>query len=236
MKILGIITARGGSKGIPGKNIKDLCGQPLIAYTIKAAQDSAVFDRLILSTDDQKIADVAKSYGVEAPFMRPDELAQDGTPHLPVLQHAITWLKERQNYQPDVVVLLQPTAPLRQSWHIIEAMELFKNKSADSVVSVSEIPGHFSPYWAVVADEQGLGSLFIGEAIRSRIPRRQNFPRKTYYHNGAIYLFKTGLLFDRVEPNFYGNKVVLYPMANKYSVNIDNPEDWLLAEMALSKI
>ncbi|MEK7078209.1 MAG: acylneuraminate cytidylyltransferase family protein [Patescibacteria group bacterium] len=236
MKILGIITARGGSKGIPGKNIKDLCGQPLIAYTIKAAQESGVFDRLILSTDDQKIADVAKKYNVEVPFIRPAELAQDGTPHLPVLQHAISWLKENENYQPDVVALLQPTAPLRQTWHIQEAMVLFKNKLADSVVSVSEIPGHFSPYWAVVENENGWGELFIGEPIKNRIPRRQSFPKKNYYHNGAIYVFKPEMLFDPQSPNFYGDKVALYPMAEKYSVNIDGPEDWFLAELAVEKL
>ena len=236
MKLLGIITARGGSKGIPGKNIKDLCGKPLIAYTIEAAQGSGVFDRIILSTDDEKIAEVAKSYGVEVPFIRPADLAQDGTPHLPVLQHAVVWLKENQNYQPDAVMLLQPTAPLRQAHHITDAIKLFNEKSADSIVSVSEIPGHFSPYWAVVANEQGSGNLFTGESIRNRIPRRQSFPKKTYYHNGAIYLFKTGLLLDQNTPNFYGDNVIVYPMADKYSVNIDNPEDWLLAEIALAKI
>ncbi len=236
MKILGIITARGGSKGIPGKNIKDLCGKPLIAYTIEAAQKSGVFDRIILSTDDVEIAAVAQKYGVEVPFMRPAELAQDGTPHLPVLQHAVAWLKENQNYEPDAVMLLQPTAPLRQAYHIKDAIKLFNEKSADSIVSVSEIPGHFSPYWAVVADEQGSGALFTGSPIRNRIPRRQSFPKKTYYHNGAIYLFKTELLSHPDNPNFYGEKAVIYPMADKYSINIDNPEDWFLAEIALSKI
>ena len=236
MKILGIITARGGSKGIPGKNIKDLCGQPLIAYTIKAAQESGVFDRLILSTDDEKIADVAKKYNVEVPFMRPAELAQDGTPHLPVLQHAVKWLKEQQDYQPDVAVLLQPTAPLRQSWHITEAIELFKNKLADSVVSVSEIPGHFSPYWAVLENKNGWGELFNGEPMKNRIPRRQSYPKKNYYHNGAIYVFKPELLFDPQGPNFYGDKVALYPMAEKYSINLVDPEDWFLAETTIAKI
>ncbi len=117
MKILGVITARGGSKGIPRKNIKDLKGQPLIAYTIKAAQESGIFDRLIISTDDSEIAEVAKKYGVTAPFTRPAELAQDATPHLPVMQHAVKWLQDKENYRPDFVSILQPTAPLRQAWH-----------------------------------------------------------------------------------------------------------------------
>ena len=100
-KILGVITARGGSRGLPGKNIKPLLGKPLIVYIIEAAQKSGVLDRIILSTDDPKIAEVAKEYGCEAPFMRPAELAQDDTAHLAVLQHAVRWLKENENYQPD---------------------------------------------------------------------------------------------------------------------------------------
>src|SRR3989338_3168404 len=110
LKILGVITARGGSKGIPGKNIKSLLGKPLIAYTIEAAKKSGVFDpavggasRLILSTDDPEIAEVAKKYGCEVPFLRPKELARDETPHLLVLQHAVQWLKENENYKPDYV-------------------------------------------------------------------------------------------------------------------------------------
>ncbi|MBI2453955.1 MAG: acylneuraminate cytidylyltransferase family protein [Parcubacteria group bacterium] len=234
--LLGVITARGGSKGIPRKNIKDLCGQPLIAYTIKAAQESGIFDRIILSTDDAEIAEVAKKYGVEVPFIRPAELAQDGTPHLPVMQHAVSWLKENENYQPDLVAILQPTAPLRQARHLKEALELLIKNKADSVISVTEIPGHYSPYWAVVADENGLGKLFIGDQIRNRIPRRQNFPKKTYANNGVLYIFKTGLLSDMERPSFYGERVAIYPMAEKYSVNIDSPKDWLLAERAMGEL
>lgn len=235
MKILGVITARGGSKGIPRKNIKDLCGQPLIAYTIKAAQESGIFDRIILSTDDAEIAEVAKRYGVEVPFMRPAELAQDGTPHLPVMQHAVKWLAENENYSPDFAAILQPTAPLRQAWHLREAKDILLRLGADSVVSVVEIPGHYSPYWAVTCDENGLGKLFIDQPIRDRIPRRQNFPKKTYAHNGALYLFKTELLFDGENPNFYGDRVAVYPIEEKYSINIDNVEDWVLAEKALAE-
>lgn len=236
MKILGVITARGGSKGIPRKNIKDLKGQPLMAYTIKAAQESGIFDRIIISTDDAEIAEVAKKYGVEVLFMRPTELAQDATPHLPVMQHAVKWLQDNENYQPDFVSILQPTAPLRQSWHLKEALDLLIKREADSVFGVVEIPNHFSPYWAVVEDKNGLGQLFIGQPIKQRITRRQDFPQKVYVNNGAMYIFKRHLLFDANEPNFYGDRVALYPMAEKYSINIDNPEDWLLAELALEKI
>lgn len=233
MKILGVITARGGSKGIPRKNIKDLKGQPLIAYTIKAAQESGVFDRVILSTDDAEIAEVAKRYGVEVPFMRPAELAQDNTPHLPVMQHAVSWLKENENYNPDLVAILQPTAPLRQSWHLKEALDLMLKLQADSVVGVVEIPSHFSPYWAITRDENGLGWLFTGDPMRKRIPRRQSFPKKTYTNNGALYIFRTSLLMNMVEPSFYGERVAIYPMEEKHSINIDSVEDWYLVERAL---
>lgn len=236
MRILGVITARGGSKSIPRKNIKELGGKPLIAYTIAAAKESGVFDRVILSTDNQEIADVAKGYGCEVPFLRPAELAEDKTPTLPVLQHAVAWLKDNERYWPDAVMLLQPTAPLRQSAHIKEAVALFSDSGADSLVSVVEIPGHFSPYWAEVIDGQGWGKLFLGDPIKERIPRRQDFPQRTYTHNGAIYLFKTDLLFHPGDPSFYGDKVKLYPMEEKYSINIDGPEDWKLAELAVRQL
>lgn len=235
MRILGVITARGGSKSIPRKNIKELGGKPLIAWTAEAARDSGVLDRLILTTDDGEIAEVGRQWGIEVPFMRPPELAEDATPTLPVLEHAVSWLRDRGGYFPDAVMLLQPTAPLRQSFHIREAVELFRSSRADSIVSVAEIPGHMSPYWAVTEDEDGWATLFSGDSIRKRIPRRQEFPKKTYSHNGAIYLFKTGLLFER-EPNFYGERVKLYPMEAKYSVNIDTLEDWEAAERAIGNL
>lgn len=236
MKLLGIITARGGSKGIPGKNIKELAGKPLIAYTIEAAKASGIFDRLILSTDDKEIADFVNRQGVEVPFLRPKELARDDTPTLPVIQHAVGWLKENEGYSPDYVAILQPTAPFRQARHLKEAFKKLVSTGADSVIGVTEIPGHFSPYWAVLADEQGLGTLFNGEPIRARIPRRQDFPQQAYANNGAIYMFKTELLFNSNEPNFYGEKVAVYPMEAKYSVNLDQPEDWEVAERTLRKL
>ena len=125
MKLLGIITARGGSKGIPGKNIKLLNGKPLICYTIGVAKTAASFDRLILSTDSEDITAVARECGAEVPFLRPAELAQDTTPHLPVLQHAVSWLAEKENYHPDAIMILQPTSPLRRPEHIREAVELY---------------------------------------------------------------------------------------------------------------
>src|SRR3989338_7151887 len=132
MRILGIIPARGGSKSVPRKNIKELGGKPLIGWTIDAAKASGVLDRIILTTDDNEIAGVGKQSGVEVPFMRPKELAEDKTPTLPVLQHAVEWLKEHERYYPDAVMLLQPTAPFRQAEHIEDAVTLFEQSGADS--------------------------------------------------------------------------------------------------------
>lgn len=234
-KILGIITARGGSKGIPGKNIKPLFGKPLIAYTIEAAKKSDVFDRLIVSTDDQKIADVAKQYGCEVPFLRPAELAQDKTPHLPVLQHAVQWLKDKESYSPDYVMTLQPTSPLRQPFHIKEAADLILSTKADSVLSVAIIPEHFTPHKAMIVGEDGSLKLFNGSPIRRRPGRRQDLP-DAYWSVGAIYLFKTGLMLQPGDPNCYGDRVQPYVMDAKYIVDIDEPDDWEVAERAIRNL
>lgn len=231
MKVLCLITARGGSKGIPRKNIKLLVGKPLIAHTIDAAKESGVFDRIIVSTDDAEIAEVAKQYGTEVPFMRPAELAGDTTPTLPVLVHALEWLKEHESYVPDTVMLLQPTAPLRSPEHIREAVELFTQSGADSVVSVSEVPGHHNPHWQFNLDNEQRISIFTGEAFKDIVKRRQELP-KTYTRNGAIYLFKTSLLFAAA-PSFYGTDVRAFVMDAASSVNIDSPEDFALAESRL---
>ena len=235
MKILGVITARGGSKGIPGKNIKLLAGKPLIVYTIEAAQKSGIFDRIILSTDDEAIADVCQKHGVEVPFMRPKELAEDSTPHLPVMQHAVQWMQDSAQYKADYVGILQPTAPLRVAKHLIEAKELFEETKADSVVSMVEIPKHYSPYWAVKVEERGMGTLLLsGEPIKNRIPRRQNLP-PAYINNGIIYIFRADLL-NSDAPNFYGDNVAVYIMDEKFSVNIDEPRDWELVESRIKEL
>lgn len=234
-KILGVITARGGSKGIPGKNIKPLLGKPLIAYTIEAAKASGVFDRLILSTDDEAIARVAREYGCEVPFMRPKELAQDTTPHLPVMQHAVQWLKDNEGYVPDYTMILPPTAPLRQPFHIREVVDLIMRTNADSVLAVAEIPKQFTPYKAMVKGDDGFLRLMSGNSIWKRAVRRQDIP-PAYWSVASLYLFRTELLFHPVEPNFYGEKVVPYVVEDKYVVDIDVPEDWAEAERVMERL
>lgn len=231
-KILGVITARGGSKGIPGKNIKPLLGKPLIAYTIEAAQRSNALDRLILSTDDPAIAEVAKKYGCEVPFLRPKELAEDKSAHLPVMQHAAQWLRDKENYNPDYVMILQPTSPLRQSSHIKESVELALKTGADSVLSVSEVPENFNSKKTMRIDDSGMLKLLNGDPIYKRIARRQDLS-KEYWSTGAIYLFKTDLLFHPTNPNFYGEKTMPLVIDKKYVVDINVPADWEEAEKAM---
>ena len=232
LKALGVITARGGSKGIPGKNLKLLAGVPLIAYTIEAARASGVFDRVIATTDDTAIAECARTYGCDVPFMRPPELAQDETPHLPVLQHAVSWLAEHEGYRPEVVVILQPTSPLRRVEDIQRAIAMLADGSADSVVSVSAVPSHMNPMRMLRVDEHGSAVLFVsGQPVRHRINRRQDMP-EAWVMNGALYALRTEVLFGR-EPSLYGNHSLALPMPDPYGISIDTPEDWSAAEKAV---
>ena len=176
--VLGVVTARAGSKGIPGKNTSRLAGKPLIAYTIESALASGVFDRLIVSTDDEEAARIARDMGCEVPFMRPAELAADDTPHLPVMQHAVAWMRDRQHYKPEWVMILMPTSPLRQPRHIVESVALAVESGADSVVSVDEMPAHFHPMRALKVDADGWARLLVGDRpVRQRPVRRQGLPR-----------------------------------------------------------
>ncbi|MBY0493446.1 MAG: acylneuraminate cytidylyltransferase family protein [Cyanobacteria bacterium] len=232
MKVLGIITARGGSKGIPGKNLKLLAGRPLLDYSIDAANDTPL-DRLILSTEDKRIADAARSLGCEVPFMRPAELARDETPHLPVIQHAVKWLKDNEGYQPDIALTLQPTSPLRSAADIAAALRMLELSGADSVVSVNEVSAHAHPMRMLHVDGSGFATLFVnGQPVKRRINRRQDLPR-AWVMNGAIYACRTEILFA-AEPSMYGDRVVAYPMPPERSISIDDLEDWAAAERAIA--
>jgi CMP-N,N'-diacetyllegionaminic acid synthase len=232
VRTLGVITARGGSKGIPGKNLKLLAGRPLLAYTVEAALESGVFDRLILSTDDPAIADAARGLGCEVPFLRPAELARDDTPHLPVMQHALQWVADHEDYRPDLVMILQPTSPLRQPHHIREAVALMATSPADSVVSVCAVPSHYHPMNMIAVDAAGEATLFVtGGPLRTRVKRRQDLP-PVWVINGAIYLFHASALRS-AKPSQYGMHSAAYVMSERYSINIDSLDDWEHAERIL---
>jgi len=234
MNVLGIITARGGSKGIPGKNLKPLAGKPLLAYTVETARRSGALDRVILSTEDEAIAAAGRDLGCDVPFIRPLDLAHDDTPHLPVIQHATRWMQERVNYRPDAVMILQPTSPLRTVDDITAAVELLERSGADSVLSVNEVPVHAHPMRTLRLDGAGNAVLFVsGEPVRKRINRRQDLPQ-AWVMNGAIYVCRTRVLFAAA-PSLYGNRVVAYRMPAERSISIDDLEDWAAAERALSR-
>ena len=234
--VIGVVTARSGSKGIPGKNTKPLAGKPLIAYTIECARASGVFDRLILSTDDEEAAAIARALGCEVPFMRPAALCGDDTPHLPVMQHALAWLRDEQGYAPDWTMILMPTSPLRQPAHIVESIALALRSGADSVVSVDEVPAHFHPLRTLTVDGGGWARLLVGDRpVKRRPVRRQGMPQ-AWVFNGAIYLFRTPLLFDPAEPSLYGDRVAAYPMPAPYGSNLDDAEDWANVERWLGRL
>jgi len=230
MKIVGIIPARGESRNIPLKNLKDFCGKPLISWSILSAKKSKL-DRVIVSTDNEEIAEVAKKYGAEVPFMRPKELAGDTIGVEPALKHAYEWLKEKENYEPDGLMLLHSTSPARQSFHIDEMLTIFNKKKPDSVVAVNETPANHTPYWTLVKNEDGSVTLFDGTPLKNILTRRQDFPKKCFARNDLGYVLKPENLYED-KPNLYGNNVELYVISDplKYEMDINTLDEWQATE------
>jgi CMP-N,N'-diacetyllegionaminic acid synthase len=226
MDILGIIPARGGSKGVPRKNLRLLAGRPLIAYTIEAASSSNLLRDFLVSTDDGEIAEVAQTLGAKV-LQRPPELAQDDTPMAPVLEHAVRWYAEQEGELPEVAVILQPTAPLRRSAHIDACLQLLLDCDAGSVVSVSPVPGHFHPAWQYTVTPEGELRMFTGEAL-AQIPTSRQDLSMTYSRNGAMYAFRTAGFLEG--HTFYVPPCLAYRMKAEESVNIDSEDDFWLAE------
>ena len=227
MDILGLIPARGGSKSIPHKNIVPLAGRPLLAYTCDAALASKRLTRVILSTDDPSIAQVGKECGVEVPFMRPSELAEDDTPALSVIQHVLQVLMETESYRPDAVVLLQPTSPLRRPEHIDAAVDVLESAGADSVVSVVEVPHQFSPVSVMRIENGKLVPVLDGPLISRRQDKPQVFAR-----NGPAVLVMRLATIEK--GSLYGEDCRPLLMDAEDSLDIDSPFDLLIAETILS--
>lgn len=227
MSVIAIIPARGGSKGIPRKNLAPIVGRPLIGYAIKAAQDACCIDRVLVSTDDSEIAQVAKTLGAEVPFIRPADLASDAAPMLSVLQHMLHWLEARGEMV-EAIVLLQPTSPMRTCIHIDEAVALFRSTVASSVVSVVEIPHQFNPVSVMALSDHGFLEPFLGDGVVAT--RRQDKP-KAYARNGPAVLVCHPDTLHKGE--LYGQHCVPYLMSESDSIDIDEPRDLVLAEQAL---
>jgi len=233
MKILGLIPARGGSKGIPRKNIKPLGNKPLIAYSIEAGLQSRYLDKVLVSTDDEGIAQIARQYGADVPFIRPTELARDDTPTLPVIQHTLQFLAEQgENY--DAVCLLQPTSPFRPPEFIDRAIEIFMQRGADSLVTVRKVPHEYNPHWVFEPDRNGFLHIATGESNNEIIPRRQELP-PAYYRDGNIYVMTTDLVLR--QNALLGEKLAFYETPSSIpAVNLDTPEDWEEAVKLLEKL
>lgn len=226
-KVLAIIPARAGSKGIKDKNIIDLNGKPLIAHSIEAGLKSKYINKLVVSTDGEKIAKIAKDYGAEVPFLRPKHLATDTAKTIDCVIHCIEELK-KNGEEYDYVVLLQPTQPLRQPWHIDEPFELIIKRNEDSLVSISKVKDH--PVLMRTIDKSGYAiNLLEGSSTK----RRQEFP-DFYKVNGAIYINKINENLN-YDTSFNDNKLV-YIMDEQYGVDIDDMLDVEIAKLLIKKL
>jgi CMP-N-acetylneuraminic acid synthetase len=231
VNVLGLITARGGSKGIPGKNLAPCGGKPLLAWTCEAARAAPCLTRTVISTDDRAIAELAVGFGIAAPFMRPDALATDTATSLDVVRHTVDWLATNEQWATDVVVLLQPTSPLRTTRHITEAFARL-DADIDSVVSVIEVPHRFKPWSLMALDGDRLTDYRDGQT--GELPfdryRRQDQPT-LYARNGPAVLVTT---VARMTPgSLYGPRIAPYHMAPADSVDIDTLDDLALADWLL---
>jgi CMP-N-acetylneuraminic acid synthetase len=230
MRILGLIPARGGSKGVIRKNLKNLNGVPLIAYTIKRAMESSQLTKVVVSTEDEEIATISKELGAIVPFLRPKELAQDQSPTIDTIIHALEYFRDKgEDF--DAVCLLQPTVPFRGKGAIENAISQFKTTKADSLISVQEIPHQFNPNWAFVAENDS-EFLTLANGEKEIISRRQELP-KAFYRDGSIYITKSDVLLEK--KSLYGEKISYLENIGEPLINIDTIKDWALAEQFISK-
>ncbi len=227
MKVMAFIPARGGSKGIPRKNLSLLNGKPLIQYTIDAAQQSKYIDNIFLSSDDSEIIDFSKSLGLEAQYQRPDGLAEDTTPMIDTVLHALEWLKKRKGYFPDYILLLQPTSPLRRVEDIDNAIKQFFDLNAKALISVHEMIEH--PYECVKLKENNWSFL---QKSHEAVYRRQDYIDKYYYINGAIYFANTDFIIKN-KSFIVEKKTKLYVMPASYGIDVDEPHDLKRCEFFL---
>ena len=229
-KILAVITARGGSKGIPGKNIKLLGGKPLIAYSIAAAKKSKLITHLIVSTDDKEIAEVAKKFGGEVPFVRPKKLAGDKTPHLPVMKHAIEFMEKKLGVVFDYAVIFQPTSPFRMPEDIDGTIAKLIETGADSAVSLVAVDSAYHPLKMKKLEGYKVLPYCFPEPEGLR---HQDFP-KVYKRSSAVYAMRRDLLMK--DNRLYGDNITGYVVPAERSIDIDTPFEWFRAEWMLENL
>ena len=229
MRVLGIINARGGSKGIPRKNVKTLSGRPLIEYTVKAGLGAKCIDRLIVSTEDDEIAMLSRELGADVPFMRPLELAGDDVRQIDAVLYAIKYLEDNEQERFDYIALLQPTSPLRISYDIDSAFELLCQENADSVISFTTVDNYHPLHMYYM---NGVAPLPVINEERIN-KQRQNLP-EVFIVNGAIRIAKHDVVVN--DKTFFSSSTVSYVMPRERSINLDEPFDWELAEFLMAKI
>lgn len=227
MRLLAIIPARGGSKGVPGKNSKLLNGKPLISYTCEVAKQSKRFAKIIVSSDDANVVSIAESCGIEAPFIRPENLALDSTPTIDVVIHAVEFLAAKGEHF-DAVCLLQPTNPFRSAAFLNKCIDAFSSRDYDSLVSVRKVPHEFNPHWTFEPDQNGLLKIATGES--EIISRRQELP-EAFHRDGSVYIVRTSVLLKH--RSLYGTSIGYCESTGEPAINIDTPEDWKRAEAHL---
>ena len=230
MRVLGLIPARGGSKGVPGKNKKPLAGKPLLVYTIEAALSSDKITDVVFSSEDEDLITLAKEAGAEVPFIRPEALSTDGASSIDVVIHALTQLK-KSGKEYDAVCLLQVTNPFRTTAFIDQAITNFKNSNCDALVSVLPVPHEYNPHWVYEKNEKGDLVLATGE--KEIIKRRQDLPA-AYHRDGAIYITTSEILLQ--QKSFYGNSLSYIISDPERHINIDTPEDWEAAVTLANKL
>lgn len=234
MKIVAIIPAKADSKRLPRKNLLPMLGKPLPVWAIEAAMASKKINRVIVSTQDEEIAQMAREAGAEVPFMEPAEISAGGGDIEGLLLYAVRWLKEHENYVPDAVVLLQTTSPLKLPKHIDEAIAQFERSGADSTISVCKALGNHNPHWMLVEDEGQGVRLFTGGRLKD-IPRRSDHLSECYFRNDIVYVLKPSNLYQ-TPCNLYGNKVDLFKMDEFFDSDINTQEDWNITEDKLRRL
>ena len=229
MKILAFIPARAGSKRIPNKNIKHLNKKPLIVYTIEAAKKSKYINRIVVSTDSEEIANVAKKYGAEIPFLRPKEISQSDSTEMQFFEHALDWFTENEDYEPDLIVLLYPTTPFRKTESIDEAIEeILKHPEADSLRSVKLCSEHPYKMWVI---EDGYLKPFVKGKDPNIHTLSYHLLPAVYIQNASIYITRPTTIRNKKSPT--GDIIIPFVMDEMESIDINNPVDFKFAEMFL---
>ncbi len=230
MRVLAIIPARGGSKGVKRKNIKLLGEKPLIQYTIESAKQAIKLSKIMVSTDDEEIAEFSRSLEVEVPELRPKHLASDNSPTIDTVIYTLEYYQKEKNEYFDAVCLLQPTYPFRKSNSVDEAIQTFIEKGTDSLISVVTVPHEYNPHWVFVENEVGHLKIATGES--TIITRRQALP-EAYIRDGSIYITRVPVVLE--SKSLYGTSTCCYKSDTSTYVNIDTIEDWKKAEGLLRK-